>query len=126
MLYIMKKGLSPVAHTLTPCKQEPVNKGGSHAGFKAKRLSAHKRSGSGKVARNVFIAFSFLLTFCILGNWGIKTYRVAAGKHMHGSTCQQSCSYKTEEGGTEEGVLQQFFCPIVELPALHGLLISKD
>ncbi|UAY57110.1 hypothetical protein [Arachidicoccus terrestris] len=126
MFYIMKKALSPVVNTLSPCKKVPVNKDGSRAGIKAKRLSAHKRSSGGKVTRAVFIAFSFLLTFCILGNWGINAYRVAAGKHMHSSTCLQSCSYKTEEGGTEEGVLQQFFCPIVELPALHGVLISQD
>lgn len=103
----------------------------------------HGKNGGKKGRRGpgrIFLLLSLVITLCLLGNWGFKAFTTgwATQDHVHNSSCGQTCpiqaaqkaasesAVKTDdETGAELSSFQQFFCPIIDLPAMHGVVIDQ-
>lgn len=92
------------------------------------------------------MAFVFLLSACILARCGLNQPVLTPANPVMTSGCDPAACHSTSVGqGTEKrnenqnekepevtggdrgvGLIQRFFCPIVELPALGGLLVPAE
>jgi|GEM_PF-5403906 len=84
-----------------------------------------------KQARGAAAMFVIVLVTCFLANWGLKQMALSSKSHEHQSASSAFCPLQSTEDAKaakqegEAGLLEQFFCPIVELPGFHGLLIPE-